>query len=309
MKRTLLLTALDPKFAGLFPRIGWEVGEVCTAASELAMDEINARADLLPNTVLKGHFREKLPADDPNSLVGSKVGQMAGQFVTEDMCDGKMGVNVLVQQVKRHPEIGGVLGSGCSGVCRPVSMTAAGFRIPVVSWGCSSPSLSDSVTYPWFTRLCHTEAAITVMLTEYLDEKQSLDKVGMLGDDSPFCHDMMDQFKSDWRTASQENVLIGGAGLGEMASEVTYKQGTLTLDGAVDLLKRMSEKNVKVFITCGWPVDDPQIKKAAPILGLSREDSNFMFSVSPPPPACFRCNCCLPSTRRGPHQRMSSAGH
>ena len=53
------------------------------------MDEINARADLLPNTVLKGHFREKLPVGDPNSLEGSKMGQMEGQFVTEDMgsCD------------------------------------------------------------------------------------------------------------------------------------------------------------------------------------------------------------------------------
>ena len=78
-----------------------------------------------------------------------------------------MGVNVLMQQLKRHPEIGGVLGSGCSGVCMPTSMAADGLRIPVTSWGCSSPTLSDSVTY-WFTRLCQSEATTSVMLTEYL---------------------------------------------------------------------------------------------------------------------------------------------
>ena len=39
-------------FAGLFPVKGFDVGATCSAAAMLAMKEINARADLLPNTTL-----------------------------------------------------------------------------------------------------------------------------------------------------------------------------------------------------------------------------------------------------------------
>ena len=45
------------------------------------------------------------------------------------------------------------IGDGCSVVCQPVSLLAAAWRIPVVSFGCTSDSLSDKITYPTFTRV------------------------------------------------------------------------------------------------------------------------------------------------------------
>ena len=45
-----------------------------------------------------------------------------------------------------------IIGDGCSVVCQPVSLLAAAWGIPVVSWGCSSSTLSNKNIYPTFTR-------------------------------------------------------------------------------------------------------------------------------------------------------------
>ena len=44
-----------------------------------------------------------------------------------------------------------VIGAGCSVVCQPVSLLAAAWNIPIVSYSCSSSSLSNKRTYPTFT--------------------------------------------------------------------------------------------------------------------------------------------------------------
>lgn len=46
----------------------------------------------------------------------------------------------------------GLIGGGCSIVCQPVSLLAAAWGIPVVSYGCASDLLSDKDTYPTFSR-------------------------------------------------------------------------------------------------------------------------------------------------------------
>ena len=45
---------------GLFPRSGWSVGATCHAAAEMAIDEVNANPKLLPNTVMKHYWNDKL---------------------------------------------------------------------------------------------------------------------------------------------------------------------------------------------------------------------------------------------------------
>ena len=50
-------------------------------------------------------------------------------------------------------DLDAIVGDGCSVVCQPVSLLAASWGIPFVSWGCSSSSLSDKKIYPTFSRV------------------------------------------------------------------------------------------------------------------------------------------------------------
>ena len=46
--------------------------------------------------------------------------------------------------------------AACSVVCEPMSLLAAAWGIPVVSYTCTSPALSNKLTYPTFTRAIGT---------------------------------------------------------------------------------------------------------------------------------------------------------
>ena len=70
----------------------------------------------------------------------------------DDYCEPRRGMQVAVGMwttVRLH----GIIGSGCSVVCQPVSLLAASWSVPVISWQCASMLLSDKVTYPTFTRV------------------------------------------------------------------------------------------------------------------------------------------------------------
>ena len=49
-------------------------------------------------------------------------------------------------------DLDAIIGGGCSVVCLPVSLLAAAWNIPAVSYGCTSGRLSDKETYPTFFR-------------------------------------------------------------------------------------------------------------------------------------------------------------
>jgi len=259
-------------FAGLFPHTGWGIGNECQHAALMAMEEINADTNLLPDTVLKQYWNERtLVADNATLFQGSLLGQVDGQVITDDQCVGSMGVNVLTKQMKDHPEIGAILGSGCSGVCMPAATIAAGYEIPHVSWGCSSPALSDSATYPWFMRLVASDALPISMLTEFMGTA-GLKKAGILIDSSGYCKTQQAKFKELW--AGQ-----GGSILSEQEAWVQHK---LTTEDATERLKKMTEEGVKVMFTCAYPEDDKILKVAAFNLGLNQDKSNLLFAINPP---------------------------
>jgi hypothetical protein len=62
-----------------------------------AIDEINARSDILPTTQLKAHWTEKLTGDDAASFASSFIGQASGQYITDSGCDETMSMNVFMQ--------------------------------------------------------------------------------------------------------------------------------------------------------------------------------------------------------------------
>lgn len=52
----------------------------------------------------------------------------------------------------RTEDLDGIIGGGCSTVCVPVSLLAAAWGIPVISYGCLLSTLGDKDTYPTFAR-------------------------------------------------------------------------------------------------------------------------------------------------------------
>ena len=54
-------------------------------------------------------------------------------------------------------------------VCQPISLLAAAWGIPVVSWGCASPLLSDKTTYPTFSRVSGPWTALGPMFDSIAD--------------------------------------------------------------------------------------------------------------------------------------------
>ncbi|XP_077864432.1 atrial natriuretic peptide receptor 1-like [Saccoglossus kowalevskii] len=111
----------------LLPWTGfWNVGKNIGGAVSVAVDYINSNQNILPNKTL--------------------------QFVWKDTgCHAKQGLKEAVNlwsTTQPHAFIGG----GCDEVCEPVGLLASSWNIPMVSWGCTSSSLSRKFEYDTFSR-------------------------------------------------------------------------------------------------------------------------------------------------------------
>ncbi len=106
---------------------GWLVGRQIGSAILVGIDEVNHR-QLLPMYDIKWVLRDTY-------------------------CEPKRGMAMAVDIWASVDDLDGIIGDGCSVVCQPVSLLAAAWGIPVISWGCASASLSDKHIYPTFTRV------------------------------------------------------------------------------------------------------------------------------------------------------------
>ncbi len=71
----------------------------------------------------------------------------------DDHCEPRHGMAMAVELYSKVQSLNGIIGSACSVVCQPVSLLAASWAIPVVSWQCASSSLSNKEIYPTFSRV------------------------------------------------------------------------------------------------------------------------------------------------------------
>ncbi len=70
----------------------------------------------------------------------------------DDYCEPRRGMQMAVD-LWHSEDLDVIIGSSCSVVCQPVSLLAAAWGLPVVSWSCSSLSLSNKQAYPTFSRV------------------------------------------------------------------------------------------------------------------------------------------------------------
>ncbi|KAA0201470.1 hypothetical protein HAZT_HAZT003674, partial [Hyalella azteca] len=121
---------------GIFPingTSGWQGGQACQPAAMLALQDVNERADLL-----KGY---KL------NLVWN-----------DSLCDPGLGAAVMYELLYNAPTKLMLLG-GCSTVSTTIGEAARMWNLIVVSFGSSSPALSDRKRFPTFFRT-HPSATV-----------------------------------------------------------------------------------------------------------------------------------------------------
>lgn len=142
--------------AGLFPLTGtggWIGGSGCLPAAEMALDDVNARQDLLPG------YKLELTYKDSQCNPGK-----AARFMYD-----------LIY----HPPKKIILVCGCSTVCSIVAESANMWNLIVVGYGSSSPALSDRSRFPTFFRT-HPSATIHNPTRIRLFEKYGWSRIAII---------------------------------------------------------------------------------------------------------------------------------
>ncbi|XP_063907053.1 gamma-aminobutyric acid type B receptor subunit 1 isoform X2 [Zophobas morio] len=121
---------------GIFPingKGGWQGGQACMPAANLALEDVNRRKDLLPGYLLKLHSNDS-------------------------ECEPGLGASVMYNLLYNQPQKLMLL-AGCSTVCTTVAEAAKMWNLIVLCYGASSPALSDRNRFPTLFRT-HPSATV-----------------------------------------------------------------------------------------------------------------------------------------------------
>lgn len=142
--------------AGLFPMSGtggWIGGSGCLPAALMALDDVNARADLLAGYKLELTYKDS-------------------------QCNPGKAARFMYDMIY-HPPKKVIVVCGCSTVCSIVAESANMWNLIVVGYGASSPALSDRARFPTFFRT-HPSATIHNPTRIRLFEKYGWSRVAII---------------------------------------------------------------------------------------------------------------------------------
>ena len=110
-------------FALLIPFSGsWNIGHRIAGAATLAVKRINADKALLPGRRLEYSW-------------------------ADSGCSAEQGLVAMGELLRGASKVSAVIGPACSSACEVTSYLAGGQKIPEISWGCASPTLSNKDQY------------------------------------------------------------------------------------------------------------------------------------------------------------------
>ncbi|XP_014214316.1 gamma-aminobutyric acid type B receptor subunit 1 isoform X2 [Copidosoma floridanum] len=121
---------------GIFPIAGeggWQGGQACMPAANLALEDVNKEKNLLPGFTLKLHSNDS-------------------------ECEPGLGASVMYNLLYNPPQKLMLL-AGCSTVCTTVAEAAKMWNLVVLCYGASSPALSDRNRFPTLFRT-HPSATV-----------------------------------------------------------------------------------------------------------------------------------------------------
>ncbi len=186
----------------------------------------------------------------------------------DDHCDSRHGTQVMVDLWFSVSDLDAVLTPSCSSVCRPVSLLAAAWGIPSVSWGCGSSSLSDKNTFPTFTRVDGTWEA-RVGTIQAMCHMFGWNKIGILS-----------TLEGIYRAASQ----LLKSEMEEHDKKVVYRVTDSTYQGEnidIESLQKMRnilvsmKELVQIFVLLTYPKDIRSILIVAHDEGMLNGDYVF----------------------------------
>ena len=125
-----LLLAVEPvHVALLLPTTGsWDVGLLVAGAAALAVNRVNA-----DKTLLNGHM-------------------LLEYSWANSGCSAQQGLAAMGKLLQGERRIDAVIGPACSSACEVTSHLSGGQDIPQISYGCTSPKLSDKADFRLFSR-------------------------------------------------------------------------------------------------------------------------------------------------------------
>ena len=118
----------------LLPMVGrFDEGARIAGAAQLAVDRVNNDEALFPGYVLKFMWNNSgCSARQGLAALGKLMDRQRESAATSG---GDSRLNI-------------VIGPGCSSACEPAAYLAESKKIPLISWGCTSPALSNKEEYP-----------------------------------------------------------------------------------------------------------------------------------------------------------------
>ena len=138
----------------LFPWGGWfACGEHgCGGAVLVAVDEINSDPVRFPTFHSQGH-------------------QLAITYA-DSGCDAAVGLPYMPEMYFAHgfPPIDAYIGPACSVICEPGGHMAKKWKIPMVSFICTSTILSDKTLYPTFARTAAPSLTVAPFFGQMMKE-------------------------------------------------------------------------------------------------------------------------------------------
>lgn len=155
---------------------GWAVGFDVQPALDMALQKVNE--------------------DFPATVVG---------IWADSRCLANFGLANFVSMVK-DKRVQAVIGDGCSVACEPMGSLGGIWGTPQISWGCSSPILSDKARFPFFIRTSLHESMkidFYIALFKHFNWK----RCATLTADIPLTAAFMDEFSLKVRAAGIEVVL------------------------------------------------------------------------------------------------------
>ncbi|KAF6204850.1 hypothetical protein GE061_019013 [Apolygus lucorum] len=141
---------------GIFPiggEGGWQGGQACEPAANLALEDVNNKTNLLPGFILKLHWNDS-------------------------ECEPGLGASVMYNLLYNKPQKLMLL-AGCSTVCTTVAEAAKMWNLVVLCYGASSPALSDRNRFPTLFRT-HPSATVHNPTRIKLMEKFGWSRVAIL---------------------------------------------------------------------------------------------------------------------------------
>ena len=153
-------------------------------ATLLALDEINDKGDgvndfLLPRTHLRIIYR------DP---------QCTPLYAVRDAFDVTHSFN--------GTGVRAIVGAVCSGASKQLALVGGVDSVPIISASSTSPLLSNRDSYPYFMRVCPSDAFAATAIAAVLKNLLGYSKVVSIADSSTYATDMANTFVDSARMSS-----------------------------------------------------------------------------------------------------------